>query len=339
MTDQRSLPAMARAPVWMRVVVTAAIALSAVWGGLALFYRLPLPNGATLIPASLFGALALVAVADGLRGRSGRVVGLYALTFAGLIVWWMSLTPERAGDWAPDVARQVTGEVSGDTLTLTNVRNFRWRSDADMDERWETRTYDLTKLRTLDVFMSYWGGPAIAHMIVSFGFEDGAQLAWSAEVRRRRDDAFSPVGDLFKIHPLVLIAADERDVVGVRSNVRREDVQLYRLNTPPAAARAMLLDYVAEANGLAATPQFYNSITTNCTTAVVKMARAGGAEIAFDWRLVVNGYLPDYLYDRGLVTRSLPLSELRSRAHIDALAQAAGFSDDFSQRIRAAAPR
>ncbi|TDQ12786.1 uncharacterized protein DUF4105, partial [Phyllobacterium brassicacearum] len=99
--------------------------------------------------------------------------------------------------------------------------DFEWRSKTDFTERWATRTYDLTKLQTVDLFMSYWGNPNIAHVMLSFGFEGGDYIAWSIEVRRRIGGEFSPVADLFKSDPLVIIASDERDVVGVRSNFRQ----------------------------------------------------------------------------------------------------------------------
>jgi hypothetical protein len=186
--------------------------------------------------------------------------------------------------------------------------------------------------------MSYWAGPKMAHVILSFGFEGGNYLAWSIEVRRRKGGEFSPIADLFKSNPLVIVAADERDVVGVRSNVRGEDVQLYRLRTGPEAARKLLLEYVADANALSVAPEFYNSLTTNCTTTIVKMMRAVGARIPLDWRLIVNGYLPEYAYQQAALDTRLTLEELRARAHIDKRAQAAGLSPDFSRLIRVGVP-
>jgi hypothetical protein len=184
------------------------------------------------------------------------------------------------------------------------------------------------------MFMSYWSGPKIAHVIFSFGFADGEQLAWSIEVRRHEGVAFSPLADLFKSNALVIIAADERDVVGVRSIFRGEDVQIYRLRASPDQARALLREYVSDANKLAETPEFYNSITTNCTTTVAKMMRVAGDTVPFDWRLIVNGYLPDYAYDREALDTSVPLSALRAAAHIDQRARDDGLSADFSKAIR-----
>ena len=178
----------------------------------------------------------------------------------------------------------------------------------------------------------------MAHVILSFGFDGGDRLAWSIEVRRQQGGEYSPVADTFKTSPLVIIAADERDVVRVRSNVRHEDVQLYRLATPPTEARRLLEEYVEDANYLAGAPQFYNSLTTNCTTAVVKMARAAGADLPLDWRFIVNGYLPGYLYSRGVLDTQLPFDQVKALAHIDERAHTAAASPEFSRLIRAGVP-
>ncbi|RXF73721.1 DUF4105 domain-containing protein [Hansschlegelia zhihuaiae] len=315
-----------------------AIIVATAWASLALWHRAPETfwlNGAASAAFAILG-VATAAAWFGAKRRGALL--LFGLGFAAVSLWWGAIRPPAIADWAPDVARQVTGSVEGDILTLESVRNFDWRRDDDFTERWETRSYDLSKLRTLDLFMSYWAGPEMAHTIVSFGFEGGERLAWSVEVRRRRGGAFSPVADLFKSNALVIVAADERDVVRVRSNVRGEDVQIYRLRTPPDQTRAILLEYVSDANALAARPKFYNSLTTNCTTTVVKMARAAGGALPFDWRLIVNGYLPDYLYEQGALDVRLPLARVRELAHIADRARSANASPEFSELIRVGAP-
>ncbi len=327
----------ASAILWVCASVLIVAPLGA-WAAAALWFRLPLPEWARLAICCLvaLGALATI-VALFTRARL-RALILFALAFAGVVVWWGTIRPPADGDWAPDVARQTTGTLNGDILTLSDVRDFDWRSDADFTERWNERSYDLSKLKTLDLFLSYWAGPQMAHLIMSFGFDDGRQLAWSIEVRRERNGVYSPVADAFKSNTVVYLATTERDVVRVRSNVRGEDVRLYRLRASPEAARALLLEYVGEANELKKRPAFYNSITTNCTTAVVKLIRAAGDPLPLDWRLIVNGYLPGYLYDRRAVVTSIPLSELMALARIDDRARAADGSPDFSKLIRVGVP-
>ncbi|NVD39909.1 DUF4105 domain-containing protein [Ensifer sp. HO-A22] len=324
--------------VVINVVLAAVIVLTAAWLSLALWYRLPIPQAGRGIAASVSAGFALVVVVA-LFGRWRLpAVGAYLALFLGVLVWWSTIKPEANAAWAPDVARQVTGRINSDTLTLTNVRDFEWRSNIDFTERWTTRTYDLSRLQTVDMFMSYWSGPKIAHVMFSFGFEGGEQLAWSIEVRHREGGSFSPLADLFKNDPLVILAADERDVVGVRSNVRGEDVQIYRLRATRQQARLLLLEYVADANALAAQPRWYNSLTTNCTTTVVKLMRVAGDQVPFDWRLIVNGYLPDYAYDRKAIDTSMPLTELRKIAQINERARAIGLTPGFSKAIREGVP-
>ena len=314
------------------------VLVATVWACLALWYRLPVPEPFRALAGALFAVLGLAAVVALFSRFRFPGLALFVLAFSMVLIWWGTIKPPQDADWAPDVARQVTGTLQGDLLTLTNVRDFQWRSATDFTERWTQRTYDLAKLRTLDLFMSYWAGPEMAHVIMSFGFENDDYIAWSIEVRRRHGGQFSPIADLFKSNPLVIIAADERDVIGLRSNIRREDVQIYRLRTPPETARKLLLEYLVDANALSATPEFYNSISTNCTTTIVKMIRAVGDMIPLDWRLIVNGYLPEYAYERGALDSRLPLAELRARAHIDRRALAAGLSPEFSQLIRVGVP-
>jgi hypothetical protein len=174
-------------------------------------------------------------------------------------------------------------------------------------------------------------------MIFSFGFADGRYLAWSVEVRRRKGGEFSPIADLFKSNPLVMVASEERDVIGVRSNVRGENVQLFRLNTSPEITRDILLAYVAQSNDLARTPRFYHSLMTNCTTSIFALIKSLGISIPLDWRLVVNGYLPDYAYEIGVLDRRRPLSQIRDLAQISAHAKMAS-PDEFSSAIRIGVP-
>ena len=197
-----------------------------VWATLALWYRAPGPESVRVLAASVFGLLALATLAAPWFNRRAAALVAFALAFGAVLLWWGTIKPVETANWSPDVARQVTGVVDGDVLTLTNVRDFDWTNKTDFTEHWTTESFDLSKLRTLDLFLAYWAGPTMTHVIMSFGFEDGRYLAWSVEVRSRKGGEFSPVADLFKSNPLVIIAANERDVVRLRSNIRGEDVQL-----------------------------------------------------------------------------------------------------------------
>jgi len=308
------------------------------WSTLALWFRFPGPESARALAAGVFALLGLATIFVLFTRRRWPALAVFAIAFAGLLLWWSGIAPPDDGDWQADVARQTTGKLDGDVLTLSDVRNFDWRTETDATPRWEQHSYDLSKLKTLDLFLAYWAGPEMAHVIMSFGFENGDFLAWSVEVRREKGGEFSPVADAFRNHTIIYLATTERDSIRLRTNIRGEDVRLYRLKTPPDDVRLLLLEYVAESNELAERPQWYNSITANCSTAVFKLVRAVGGTLPWDWRLIVNGFLPGYLYDHDAVDTSISLEELIERAKITEKAKAAGDSPDFSKLIRVGVP-
>jgi hypothetical protein len=314
------------------------VLISTVWANLAILYQLPgfaaIRVGACLV----FDVVALGAVTGLVLRRYRRAVLVYAAVYAGLLVWWVSIHPSNDRDWATAVAHGVTGSVNGDQLTVENVRNFRWDSETEFVERWERRTYDLSKLRSLDLYLVYWMGPAIAHTIISFGFQDGRYLDFSIEVRRTRNDEYSAIAGFFKTNELVYIAADERDLLNLRK-VRHEDVRLYRLGTPPEGARALLVQYIDAANDLAAHPRFYNTLTTNCTTTIFEMTRTVTSSIPFDWRIILTGYLPGYFYERGAVDTRIPLGQLSHRADVNGRIDMQLNEKDFSSFIRDGVPK
>ena len=320
-------------------LLTFFLAIAGAWGGLALWYQALSSLHVVLVLA--WSALVAAALAAIWRGRVFPRVGAFAIAFAVLLIWWTRLSPSNDRVWAEDVAAMTRGTINGNRVTLDNVRDFDWRSDSDFTPRWETRSYDLDRLRSVDMILSYWGSTAIAHMLVSFGFDntDGPQyVAFSVEIRREKNESFSEIGGFFKKFELSVIAADERDVVRVRTNIRGEDDYLYRVQISAADMRALFLAYVAEANSLLTTPRFYNTVTTNCTTLVYRMMERIVGHLPLSYRLLLTGYLPGYVYDAGALDRSFSLDELRARGRITGRALQADRSDTFSSDVRRGVP-
>ncbi len=198
-----------------------------IWGGFALWYQLPGKSAAYLLPLwCLPGILALrVMMGKDVRKTCRLAIILVAMA-ALLMTWWRTITPSHQREWADDVARLLESEIDGDRVTLHNVRNFDWQSETVYTPRWETRSYDLSRLESADLILSYWMGPHIAHTLVAFGFDDGRRLVFSLEIRKEKHEAFSAIGGFFRKFEQVIIASDEHDIIKTRSNARGEDVYL-----------------------------------------------------------------------------------------------------------------
>jgi hypothetical protein len=324
------------------ILQTLPVAAIAAWGGLALWVQRPAGRVASVVLIILWLASALAFAAGPISApwpavRAGGAVA-FPVLFALLLVWWGSVRPSNERDWIPEVARQLQGTVEGDVVTLRNVRNFQWRSADDVAQRWETRQYHLSALRSVDLALSYWAGPAIAHVMVSFGFDNDDHVAFSVEIRRKKGDKFSELGGFFRQYELSIVAADERDILRVRTNVRGEDGYLYRVQMPMAAARSLFLAYVERANRLVNRPRFYNTITANCTTLVYQMIDRIVPGLPMSYQLLASGYLPEYLYRLDALSGAPDLAEYRRRGRYTGRALENTDLACFSRDIRRGVP-
>jgi hypothetical protein len=273
-----------------------------------------------------------------IRGYRATILLVLAVPFAFLLLWFAAITPSNDRTWSPEMARTMTYAMRGDTIVVSNVRNFRWTGPATAEPNWETRTYDLNTLANVDVLSLYWKGPAIAHTYFSFVWSSGEALSISVEIRKEKDESYSAIGGFFKAYELAVLAGDERDFYGWRVFFPKEDLQLFRTRASPAQARALLLALLDNANRIAKTPVFYNTLIENCTTEVWMMTAAMGKGEPLDWRIIASGHLPEFLHDQGLLATTSSLEELRDRGHVMPAARQAldlGLSGPaFSSAIR-----
>jgi len=320
------------------VLLAVAMLLIGAWCSAAAWYRGGVSEPGRELLAGVI--LVLVFFAVGCLGTRRRWVALtcYTVAVALFLAWWTTITPANDRVWSPEVDRPVTATIDGDRLVVSNVRNFTWRSDIDFDQRWEQRTYSLSHLTNVDLIMSYWMGEAIAHTIVSFGFDDGSWLAFSIETRKEPGESYSSLAGFFKQYELAIVAADERDIVRVRSNVRGEDVRIYHIRMTPEDRRRLLREYVEEVNNLARTPRFYNTLTANCTTLVFDIVKVIHPGLKMDPRVILSGYLPDYAYDLGALDTSISFDTLRELSKIHDKALLANAVSNFSAKIREGIP-
>jgi len=309
------------------------------WGGLTLWFTVPLGNWLRLALAlglALLGLGGFLLVA--LRGKWLSLLP-WALGTVAILAWWAAIEPRNDRDWVVEVSNPPRVEIEGDIVTLHNVRNFTYRSESDFDPRWEVRKLDLRQLDSLDLIAVYWMGDEIAHTILSFGF--GAErVAISIEIRKEVEEAYSAFAGLFRRYELYYVVGDERDLIGLRTTYRDppEDVYLYRVKIPPENVRALFLQYMEKISRLNSEPGFYNTATTNCTTNIVTHIQAIRPQVSLSWKMLLSGYFPELVYERGSLDQSLPFDALRRQSHINDRARAAAGADDFSHRIREGLP-
>ena len=324
--------------LWLRralVLITYLVAvLVTLWAAAAIFFDSPIT--ALRLPVAIVYLLVVLAALFLLRSyHAGIVVALAG--FALVVGGWFSLRPSQNRDWQPDDAETAWSETQGDKVTIHNVRNCDYRTENDYTCHWETRTFHLSRLRGADIFITWWGPTLIAHPIVSFDFGEQGHVPMSIETRDVVGQSYSAIRGFFRQYTLIYIVSDERDLVRLRTNFRKdEEVYVFRTTASPALARDVFQEYLDRINQLHRQPEWYNALTNNCTTNIALSAAKGqGKPARFDWRILLNGKMDEMMYEHdSLVTGGLSLPELKAQAHINAAARAADNSPEFSRLIR-----
>ena len=313
------------------------VAVVTAWSAGALYYSLAAGPRARAVAAVAF----VVAVGLGfLWLPARRALAASLVAFALVLVWWLGIAASNDRDWQSEVMVTPWASLSGDHVTIHGVRNFEYKTETDFVPRWDTRTYDLRQLEAVDLVAVYWAGKAIAHIMLSFAFAGDNYLAVSIETRKERNESYSAVAGFFKQYELVYIFGDERDLIRVRTTYRspNEDVYIYRLRAPRENIRASFLDYIKTVNGMRDRPRFYNTLTTNCTTGVLLHGRVNREAPPWSWKILLSGYVPDYLYELSRVDTTRPFAELERLSRVNERAHAADRDPAFSRRIREGLP-
>ena len=321
----------------VRFFIIVALLFTALWLLLAIWYQFgaqsPITWLATLIIVGLLTSIMVLhylpKLADKITNQtleskklSKALTALYTSIWLVGLGWFFSIEAKQQRNWQPEVGQVLsyTRDANNpELITFTNVRNFDWylaeknteevavnNDDAPeilANERWDTRTIDMSKLSGVDVTNSYWMGPLIAHTLVSFRFEDDRPLAFSFEIRKEEDESFSALAGFFRRFELSLIASEERDIIYTRSNARGEQVYLFPIShLQQKEVRALFNSYLIAADDLNVKPAWYNTFTSNCTNIIFYMARiVSGDRLPWDYRIWVSGWLPNYLYDIGML--------------------------------------
>jgi hypothetical protein len=253
-----------------------------------------------------------------------------------LIAAGCRFTPTNDRDWAPEYTRLSTSEFNGDLTTIHNIRNCEYRTEKDFDVHYSDRTYDLRKIESVDfILVPFANMPRVAHTFLSFGFEGPEYLAVSIEVRRLRDEAYNPVKDFFNQNEIIYVVGDERDLIRLRSNFRRDDVYLYRAKTTPEQTRELFVDMLQRANKLAHEPEFYNTLTNNCANNLVAhVNHIVPNKIPYNYQVLFPGMSDRLVFDMGLIEGHGSFEQTREEARINRLAYIYRDSPDFSEKIR-----
>jgi len=247
-----------------------------------------------------------------------------------------ALIPSNHRDWDPNLAVLSDATIEGDQVTVRNVRNTSYITETDYLIAHEDRSFKLSDLQTVDfILVPFANAPALAHTMLSFGLKNGQYICVSAEVRTERNEVYSPVAGAMRQFELMYVVATERDLLRLRVEHRKADVYIYPARATQLQVQTLFVDVMRRVNQLAGTPEFYDTLTNNCTTAIVRHINAmAPGRIPADIRVLLPGYSAKMAYDLGLLDTQLSFAETTLRVHANQRVLDHRDARDFSVKIR-----
>lgn len=237
---------------------------------------------------------------------------------AALAFYYALTSPTNDGIWKPEYARLASAEISDQRISISNFRRARYDRDGTLAEiSWDRREVDLATLSDVWFGISVFSDIGLAHTFLSFDFGNGDPVVVSVEARQRPDQHYDPVAGLLDRYQLIYVMADERDIVGVRTHRRGDEVFFQPLRLSNERAQALFLDMLGRANGLASKAEFYNTLTSNCTTSLLKDTALPSWRRYLDWRILFTAHSDSVAYEFGILDDRFSLDQLRSAALLD----------------------
>lgn len=318
----------------LRAVVTVVLMGVWVWCILAIYFSNLQGEKTRFVAASIYGAGFALAIVFLPRRR--RTAAMFLAASGAVLAWWLWIPALLDRDWMPEVAVLPAVAWDGDRVTIRNVRDFEYRSESDFTPRYCDRTYDLSRLASMDLVLSHWDNiEDVAHTLLSFGFEDGGHVVVSVETRREKGEPQTALRGIFKQYELIYVLGTEHDLLRLRTSFRREDVYLYPTSLPREKVRLLFTDILHTVDELTRKARFYNTLTHNCTTGMVPHFRRINPEARCDVDLLLNGHVDRRAYDSGGLDTTLGFEELQKRSHINQYLTEGLDPDEYSRRIRA----
>ena len=307
-----------------------------VWSSVAVYFITLADMQLALITSGLFAVMVVLVFFLVANRNLARVLIVMSYIMVGVL--WGNMSPSNHRDWMPSVAKLPYAITQGNLVTVHNIRNFDYQTEFDFVENYYAKTYNLDDLESLSFLLSYWGGGTLfAHTILSFEFNNGDYLAVSAETRLEKGEPQELIQGFFNQYEMIYILADERDIIRLRTNFRRqepEEVFFYPTTINKNAVRQIFEVIIARVNKLYQQPEFYNTLTHNCFTTLRSDIRSITPSASyFDWRVVANGYADQMLYENGDIATKLSFSKARKKFHINQYV-ANNTPVDYSKRIR-----
>lgn len=255
--------------------------------------------------------------------------------FSFVIYLWFSQQPTHERDWVDYQEKIPFVTIDENHIHIQNVRHdLRYLTDGKLE--WLHESYNLNQLKEVHfalVTFTKWQG--LAHLFLSFNFNDEKFLSVSGEIRREKNEDYSPFKGLFRNYEKMIVLGTEKDVIGLRIFKHKDPVNFYPLNMSNDNSKALLISLLKDCQSIQQTPRFYNTLTQNCATLIKNhLENVYQEKHPFDLRLIFPGFADEIGVDHELIKTNDSIDQMRKSFLINDLAETNLNGTSWSLKIR-----
>jgi len=272
---------------------------------------------------------------------------LYKKIFLGIVIssialytYLFSMTPSLSRDWQDDQKVLTKIEFTDDSILLRDIRNFIYESTSKYTPAYYDGVYNIADVESVYYIIEpFWNIDGFAHTMLSFGLIDGRYITISAEIRKQVGESFHPLKGLFNAYEIVYIIWDESDLIKLRANYRNDIVRLYPIKANKKDIQKLFVSVLQRADKLSKHPEFYNTLTNNCTTNILdhvnELKRENNNSLLRWWRnILLPEYSDEIAYELWLINTQLSLEDAREYYTINELSNLYTPDQNYSKLIR-----
>jgi len=251
------------------------------------------------------------------------------------VIWLFSQKPSHDRNW--EIGQEKLPHIifESDSVTINNYRNFVWYKNGNVDKNYETQSFKLSELESVDVIISHFDDfEGLAHIFISFGMKNGKHIIVSLETRREDDEEFSPFLGIMRQFEIIYVVGSEQDIVGLRTNNRGERVYLYPTISTPEKSQELFIELADEINAIYNKPKIYNTLVHNCTNEITRrVEKISKLDFPVTWKSIFPGYFDEILYEMKIIPTDKSFSDVKKKHLIDNN-KVDYFNKNYSEQIR-----
>lgn len=249
------------------------------------------------------------------------VIIAIALGVMLILVVTLFRTPRLDRAWEENSRILPSVTVGTSTVEVKNMRDWRYGRGTVISKNYKDETFDLSKIEKAYLLFNPFGEwEGVAHSFFVFEFSDGKSVSVSIEARREEGETYNVVKGILNEYEMWYAFGSPEDFMGARAIYSDEELYKYPLDISTTTMRGLFVDLSNTAHRLESKPEFYNTVTSNCTNLLADAAnRVNPGSVPWSFARIFTGYADDELYKLKLIPHDKPFEEVYKESRVDEL--------------------